>query len=145
MKNLVKHIFLATVVALAAVSCCSPCRKSAPVIGDLENATWMLIEFKLNPIENSPISLHFNAAEKMMYGTAPCNNFFAGYTLYDDPKHNIRFSNVGATMKACQDMELEMKFTRELPSVYKVKLEGDYLMMSDSLNNLVAVLEKAKM
>lgn len=140
-----KIVISSIAVAIAAISCCSPCKKSAPVIGDLENATWMLIEFKLNPVENSPISLHFNAAEKMVYGTAPCNNFFAGYTLLDDKQHNIRFSNAGATMKACPDMELEQNFTREMPNVTKVKLEGDYLMMSDSTGNLVAVLEKAKM
>lgn len=140
-----KYFIVALFVALGLSSCCSPCRKSSPVIGDLENATWMLIEFRLNPVENSPISMHFNAAEKMVAGNAPCNNFFAGYTLTDDSRRNISFSNVGSTMKTCPDMELEQAFTRALPGVTRVKIEGDYLMMSDSLDNLVAVLEKAKM
>lgn len=127
-------------------SCCSPCMRSSPKFGEkLENATWTLIEFRYNPIENSPITLHFNGAEKMIYGTAACNNFFGGYTLYDDQKRNIKIGNVGATRKACPDMETELNFTAALPSVVQVKIEGETLLMIDSLQNTLALLVRAKM
>lgn len=142
-----KNIFFATLVTLVAglTSCCDFCSKSAPKIGELENATWTLIEFQNNPIENSTITLHFSAPDKMIYGTADCNNFFAGYTLYAADKHNIKIGNVGATRKACPDMEDELKFTAALSSVSRITLEGDRLAMIDSTDNLVAVLVCAKM
>lgn len=138
-----KYISL-LIIALAVTSCCVPCSKSAPKIGELENSTWTLIEFSNTPVENSRITLHFSAPEKMIYGTADCNNFFAGYTLYDNERRNIRIGNVGATRKACPDMELELQFTAILPSVTRVKLEGERLVMIDSMETLAAVLVRSK-
>lgn len=135
---------LTIILAATMASCCSTCNKSAPKIGELENATWTLIEFNNNPIENSHITLHFSAPDKMIYGTADCNNFFAGYTLYDNPKRNIRIGNVGATRKACPDMTTELEFTSALPSVTRISIEGDRVAMIDSTDNLLAVLVQAK-
>lgn len=133
-----------TLIALAfLLSSCCACRKGSPKISTLEDATWILIEFNNTPIENSPITLHFNGAEKKIIGTAPCNNFFGGYSLFD-AKQNIKIQNIGATRKACPDMDLEMKFTQMLPQVTRVKIEGDHLLMIDANDELKAVLVEAK-
>ncbi len=139
MKNL---LYLAIVTIM--VGCCKPCNQSAPKIGDLESGVCTLIEFKYNPIENSQITVRFDAAEKMMYGTAACNNFFGGYTLSNNKQDNIKFANVGATRKYCPDMEIENKFTESLQSVTKVKIDGNHLMFINSLDEMVALFVKEK-
>ncbi len=127
-------------------SCCSPCRASSPVIGELESGSWKLIEVNLNPVEESEIFVTFNAEEKTISGTAPCNSFFASYTLFNARglERNIEFKNGGATMRMCPDSEQEEAFVRVLPSVYRVKLEGKSLLMIDSQERLVAVLVKVE-
>lgn len=143
-----KIIFAAIALGVIATSCCVPCGKSSPKIGDLEQSTWTLIEMNNTPVENSPITLHFNAADKMVNGTAPCNNFFGGYHLLTPKKgakENIKFSNMGATMKYCPDMDLEQQFTRILPTINRVKIEGEHLLMINSGDSLMAVLVRAKM
>lgn len=141
-----KILFLTLFVSLLAIgfsSCCA-CRKGSPVVGNLENATWTLVEFQGKAVQNSPITLHFNAQDKMIYGTAPCNNFFAGYTLLSQ-ENNIQIHNVGASLMMCPDMDLEGAFTRDLGTVARVKLEGDNLLLLNGEGNLVAILERAKM
>lgn len=76
----------------------------------------------------------------MIYGQAPCNNFFAGYSLFEDAEHNIEISNAGATRKYCPDTEIEDGFTRELTGIKRLKIEGDRLLMLDAEGNLVALL-----
>lgn len=148
MKNLILTSTLLLSLILSFTSCCIPCRKSAPTIKDLESATWTLIELNTNPIENSHISLKFDAADKVVYGTAPCNNFFSGYHLLTPKKgdrKNVQFTNTGATMRYCPDAKTEEEFTRILPSITHIKIEGDHMLMSNSGDSLMAVLIRVKM
>lgn len=142
MKTIIKISILAAVVMVFS-SCCA-CRKGSPVIGNLEKSVWQLVELSDKSIENSGISIRFDANEKMIYGTAPCNNFFGGYSLYEDAKHNIKIGNVGATRRFCPDTEVENKFTATLQSVTQVKIEGDNLIMINAENQIVAVLAAQK-
>ncbi len=145
-QSITATLILFFALSLSFTSCCMPCTKSAPKIGDLENASWRLIEMDLNPIENSQITMTFDANEKTMYGTAACNNFFAGYTLYKakGEKPNIKFGNIGSTRKMCPDMAEEEKFVALLPSVERIKLEGDYILLINAEKQMVAVMEKIK-
>lgn len=142
MKKLAIVALLAITLSAAISSCCA-CRKGSPQIGKLENVTWKLIELNLDPIENSGITLTFDPAKKMMYGTAPCNNFFGGYSLFD-AKDNIKIGNVGSTRKACPEMALENKFTAQLSEIVRIKIEDEYLMLINSQGALVAVLTEVK-
>lgn len=122
--------------------------KSSPKIADLESATWILIELNNNPVENSPITLHFDATDKMVNGTALCNNFFSGYQLFTPKKgerRNVEFRNVGGTMKYCPDMQIEQSFTSQLPTISQIKIEGEHMLMINSLDSLIAVFVRAKM
>ncbi len=143
-QSITTTLILFFALSLSLSSCCAPCSKSAPKIGELEQGTWRLIELQLNPIEASEITMTFNAEEKTMYGTAACNNFFSGYTLYNvkGNKRNIKFANIGSTRKMCPDMEQEETFVRLLPGVERVKIEGDNLLLIDTLKNMVAIMRK---
>jgi len=125
-------------MAIMTVSCCS-CRKGSPQVGDLESAKWELIEFNNEPVTGTPITLTFDGEKKMMYGTAPCNGFFGGYSLFDQPD-NIKISAVGATRKFCDGiMKLEENFTSKITQVTRVKMEGKNMLMMDTNGNLIAV------
>lgn len=142
MKKTVIIALMFTVLSLTISSCCA-CRKGSPQIGKLENATWKLIELNLDPIENSGITLTFDPEKKMIYGTAPCNNFFGGYSLFE-AQDNIKIGNIGSTRKACQEMAVENKFTAQLSDIVMVKIEDNYLMLINSQGALVAVLTLVK-
>ena len=138
--------FLPSLVAIAAsalmVSCCA-CRKGSPKIGDLESAKWELIEFNNEAVTGAPITLTFDSAKRMMYGIAPCNNFFGGYSLFEKAEDNIKISGVGATRKFCPDTELEDGFTSKITDVTRIKMEGANMLMMDSQGNLIAVFRSA--
>lgn len=134
--------FLVTLAATLFLSSCCDCLKGSPKIGELEAAVWTLIEFDNSPVENSQISLRFDAKEKMIYGSAPCNNFFAGYSLFEGNRDNIKIGVGGATRKACPDMTLELAFTSKLSSVVTLKIEGEHIMMINGEGSLVAILAK---
>lgn len=141
-------IFGAVACALLLTACCIPCMKSSPKIADLESATWTLIELNNNPVENSPVTLNFNANDKMVSGTALCNNFFSGYQLLSPKKgerRNIEFRNVGSTLRYCPDMQIEQSFTKQLPSVSHIKVEGEHMLMINAGDSLIAVFVRAKM
>lgn len=133
---------VAVVIVMGITGCCA-CRKGSPQIGKLENTTWELIELNLNPVVNSGITMRFDAEKKMIYGQAPCNNFFGGYSLLEQ-RHNIQISNIGSTRRACPDGALEQKFTSELHNVVRVKVESDYLMLLSEDDSLIAVMAGVK-
>ncbi len=140
---MMKKTFTRATVVLAAVvlsSCCA-CRKGSPKIANLEADNWRLIEFRGEAVPtDKAVTLTFDAEKKMIYGQAPCNNFFAGYSLFKDAEHNIEISNAGATRMFCPDTEIENGFTRELSNIKRLKIEGERLLMLDADGNLVALL-----
>lgn len=138
-----KRTFVLTAVALASVlfTACCACRKASPKIANLEADSWRLIEFRGEAVPtDKAITLTFDAEKKTIYGQAPCNNFFAGYSLFEKAEHNIEISNVGATRMYCPDTEIEDGFTRELSEVKRLKIEGGRLLMLNADGDLVALL-----
>lgn len=138
-----KKTFTLAAIALSAVilsSCCA-CRKGSPKIANLEADNWKLIEFQGQAVPtDKAVTLTFDPEKKMIYGQAPCNNFFAGYSLFKDADHNIEISNAGATRKFCPDTEIEDGFTRELSNIKRLKIEGERLLMLNAGGDLVALL-----
>ncbi|WP_298065121.1 META domain-containing protein [uncultured Rikenella sp.] len=138
-----KKTFTLAALALTAVvmgSCCA-CRKGSPKIANLETDDWKLIEFRGEAVpSDKAVTLTFDPEKKMIYGQAPCNNFFAGYSLFKDAEHNIEIANAGATRKFCPDTEIEDGFTRELTNIKRLKIEGGRLLMLNAEGDLVALL-----
>ncbi len=138
-----KKSFILTTVALASVlfTACCACRKASPKIANLEADNWRLVEFRGEAVPtDKAITLTFDAEKKTIYGQAPCNNFFAGYSLLEKAEHNIEISNVGATRMYCPDTQIEDGFTRELNFVKRIKIEGGRLLMLNAEGDLVALL-----
>lgn len=131
-------------ILLTLSSCCIPCGKAAPKIGKLEEVSFTLRELNLKNVEDSGVSIRFDAVEKIFYGGAPCNNFFGGYHLYEakGTDRNIEFFNIGGTQKACSgtDTSIERGFVKLLPSVKRVMFSDDNMLMINSDEEIVAVL-----
>lgn len=138
----IQKLTLLFCLSILVTSCCA-CRQGSPKIGDLENAKWKLIELNGNEVVNYEIVLTFDAAEKMIYGQCPCNNFFAGYSLINEDENNIKIMNPGATRKYCPDSKIEDEFAAKIGTITTVKLEGnDTIMLLNEAGELVAVLDK---
>lgn len=138
-----KKILTLAAIGSAAVllSACCACRKGSPKIANLEADNWRLIEFQGETVpEDKAVTLTFDAEKKTIYGQAPCNNFFAGYSLFKDAEHNIEISNAGATRKFCPDTEIEDGFVAQLTNIKRLKVEGEQLLMLDADGNLAALL-----
>lgn len=128
--------------AAVLLSACCACRKGSPKIANLEADDWRLIEYLGEAVPtDKAVTLTFDAAEKTIYGQAPCNNFFAGYSLYENADHNIEIANVGATRMYCPDTEIEDGFVGRLTDIKRLKIEGNRLLMLDGEGNLVALLQ----
>lgn len=132
-------ILMMLIVAISMVSCCA-CRNGSPKIGQLEATKWRLVEFggKTVPAEKS-IVLTFNGKEKMIYGDAPCNNFFASYATKEGETNNIAISKSGATRMFCPDSEVEDAFVRQLESIVTVKVEADNILLINANGDLIAI------
>lgn len=130
---------LALGVGVLVSSCCS-CRKASPKMANLEEASWKLIEYQGQAVpSDKAVTLTFDPQKKMVYGKAPCNNFFGGYTLTDGKDSNISFAGMGSTRMFCPDTEIEDGLTRSMSDITRVKMDGNNLLLLDGNGNMVAL------
>jgi|GEM_PF-1537875 len=75
-------------------------------------------------------------------GSDGCNNFFGSYTLSTGNKISIG-DNLGSTMKACPDAQLDEKeFSNIFKNVKNYDLKGNTLMFKNSKGQLLAIFEE---
>lgn len=143
MKPRVIFSLIATsIIALAMTSCCA-CRQGSPKIGQLEDSKWRLTELDGKQVaKEQSVVLTFNANEKMIYGEAPCNNFFAGYSTVKGETNNIAIGHAGATRKFCPDSEIEDKFVMQLSNIVTIKVESNNLLLLNNEGDLIGILSK---
>ncbi|WP_258319598.1 META domain-containing protein [Chryseobacterium chendengshani] len=101
---------------------------------------WMMVSFdqftKQQMIENkAEINLTGEKSGNKVKGTATmgCNSIFFLAELKNNGK--ISISEVGSTMTACKNMELENAFTKKFESMTNYKIEGHQLILSDHYGN----------
>ncbi|WP_346983582.1 META domain-containing protein [Chryseobacterium sp. POE27] len=97
---------------------------------------WMLTSFagysKSDLIRNNAnINLTEKAEQEKVKGTAfaGCNNMFFTAEFKNDGK--VKISEIGSTLKACQDMKLENDFSKELRNVTRYSVKGHFLTLTD--------------
>jgi heat shock protein HslJ len=101
MKRLLPPFFLFTIICV--FFSCQP----KPVGGVIENSWWVLASAKqgnkaYTPVKGMTISLRFQADK--LSGEAPCNNYFGTYAAEGV---NLNISDLGATKRMCDEMDLE--------------------------------------
>ncbi len=139
-----KKIILALLASVLMSACCADCYKRSPKIGELEQATWKMVDFNNQAIGGANITAKFDANEKMFYAQGDCNNYFASYYLEHKEEGGIKFGTMGGSMRLCPDTDttIEEKFVQSLPNVRRLVMEGERLMMLNENGNLIAVFEQ---
>lgn len=101
---------------------------------------WMLTAFgsysKSDLIaKNAKINLTEKAENGKIKGTAfmGCNSMF--FTSEFKKDGTVNMSEVGSTLKACQDMKLEMDFSKAFRNMTKYSVKGHFLTLSDGDGN----------
>lgn len=101
---------------------------------------WMLTAFgsysKSDLIgKNAKINLTEKAENGKIKGTAfmGCNSMF--FTSEFKKNGTVKMSEIGSTLKACQDMKLEMDFSKAFRNMTKYSLKGHFLILSDDAGN----------
>lgn len=81
------------------------------------------------------INLTERAENGKIRGTASmgCNSMFFTSEFKNDGK--VKISDVGSTLKACQDMKLEMDFSEAFRNMTTYSVKGHFLTLSDDSGN----------
>ena len=124
-------------VGLLAVILVTACQHRA-VLSDAKNnesislySKWQLIELNGKPAAvpsglKTPVITVEEAGR--ISGNASCNNFFGSFET--DGSFRLKFSKMGSTMMACNDMSLEREFLQKLEVVDNFTLRGDTLSLN---------------
>jgi heat shock protein HslJ len=109
---------------------------------------WMLTAFgsysKSDLIaKDAKINLTEKAENGKIKGTAfmGCNSMFFTSEFKNDG--TVKMSELGSTLKACQDMKLEMDFSKAFRSVTKYSIKGHFLTLSDDAGNQMEFIAAA--
>lgn len=134
MKKILLSVF--AVLFLGLVLNCSTVQIKDPHI----QREWMLVSFgnftKNELVENkASINLTANKEKGKIRGSAfmGCNNMFFVSEFKNHGK--VKISGVGSTMKACQNMNLETRFSKSFQNMTKYSVEGHFLTLSDEKGN----------
>lgn len=130
MKNILTG-FVALFVLLFLANCTSQMTNSENV-----KKEWMLVEFQdfsKEAMVANKANINFTNIKDAGKFSANmgCNSMFGTATFSGNGM--VKFSQVGSTMMFCDKaMDLESAFTKALPTMTKYKMEGHYLILSDS-------------
>lgn len=85
--------------------------------------------------KNAKINLTEKPENGKIKGTAfmGCNSMFFTSEFKNDGK--VKITDVGSTLKACQDMQLETDFSKAFRNMTKYAVRGHFLTLSDDSGN----------
>lgn len=148
---MIKKSFLAISLALFAFSCTqktnennTPQEEPVQVVLNLTDNTWNLQELNGKSIDidtsfNGFPHITFEATENKIVGNAGCNRFFGTYETGEN--NGLSLSQMGATMMACPNLDLEQEFLKALEGVKSFQIEGKNMSLLNSENQVIAKFE----
>lgn len=102
-----------------------------------------LVEMTGTPVQTSgsPNDAHliFNSENGLINGSGGCNRIFGEYSL--DKKKAIRFSEIGATRMACQNMNFENRFLDVLDQVRYYDFEDNTMLLQNGRRETILKLQ----
>lgn len=102
-----------------------------------------LIEMMGNPVQTSgsPNDAHliFNSANGIINGSGGCNRIYGQYEL--DRKNALRFSEVGATRMACQNIDFENRFLELLDQVRYYDFKDNAMLLKNGRKEVILKLQ----
>ena len=132
-----KRLFLALVIALLMVGCCSVCRMRAKNTKPLEGTMWHLVKMGGESVTLPNDSFNIILKENGLGGRGACNSLLGQYAVGE--KMELRFSHLGSTKMLCHENEaLEMKLLQVLSKTTHYDLDYDMLMLMQN-GTIIAV------
>jgi heat shock protein HslJ len=138
---LMKRSFTAIAILLIFISAC----KSAKLTEDPDDSVldkyWKVVAIKNNGLQatSKEAFLILKTEDKRVLGNGGCNSFFGSYQL--DKGNQIRFSAIGATKMACENMQVESAFFQVFAATRSYATTGNELLLMDSVGTDLAKFE----
>lgn len=130
MKNILSFLFAFFILNLV-VNC-----SAVKLNNQYYQREWMMVSFdgftKEQLMKNkAEINLTEPVKDGKIRGTAMmgCNRMF--FTLELKSKSKVKISGLGSTLMACQDMEIEDKFTKVFEKMTRYEIDGHFLTLYD--------------
>ncbi|WP_339870422.1 META domain-containing protein [uncultured Algoriphagus sp.] len=102
-----------------------------------------VVEMMGTPVQTSgsPSDAHliFNSENGLINGSGGCNRIFGNYSL--DKNKSIRFSEIGATKMACQNMNFESRFLNLLDQVRYYEFKDDMMLLKSGRKDVILKLK----
>lgn len=102
-----------------------------------------VVEMMGTPVQTSGSTsnahLIFNSQNGVVNGSGGCNTIFGEYKL--DKKKSIRFSEVGATRMACQNMNFENRFLDLLDQVRSYEIDDNMMLLKNGRKEVILKLQ----
>lgn len=102
-----------------------------------------VVEMTGTPVQTSGSTsdahLIFNSENGVINGSGGCNRIFGQYAL--DRKNAIRFSEVGATKMACQNMGFENRFLDLLDQVRYYEFKDNMMLLKNGSKDVILKLQ----
>lgn len=102
-----------------------------------------VVEMTGTPVQTSGSTsdahLIFNSENGVINGSGGCNRIFGHYDL--DRKNAIRFSEVGATKMACQNMDFENRFLDLLDQVRYYEFKDNMMLLKNGRKDVLLKLQ----
>jgi heat shock protein HslJ len=134
-----KKLFVALMIALLAVGCCTTCRMRAKNSKPLEGTVWHLIKMGGESLTLPADSFNIILNENGLGGRGACNSLLGQYATGD--KYVLRFSSLGSTKMLCPENEaLEMKLIKVLSQTTHYDIDYDMLMLMSN-GTIIAVFK----
>lgn len=132
------------VIAAGLSSCCGPCRAVKPM--EVRGERWGLLELNGKVIDRNsgsrPDWLTLTlGADGRIGGRGDCNGFSAAYSLENQL---ITIERIASTRILCPDQTLESDYFQALEKASSLKIDGDFLLLTDAAGKLVASFQRLK-
>ena len=153
-KNMRKNYWIIAIIsAVVLASCASTKQQKVQIelsvdsqIAFKKSADLFASEYYVSHIAEQDIlltpeecpTIHFDPKESRVAGYNGCNHYFCNYKL--NSNIGITFSQPGATMMACPNMDLETAFMQALASVRTYEATMDGLLLKNEDDDVVLTL-----
>ncbi|PLS21797.1 META domain-containing protein [Neptunicoccus cionae] len=119
--------------SLAFALSLSTCQKDETISGvSGPDVQWQLVRLNGEAVE-TPITLTFPEKGRLA-GQAPCNSYFGEQTA---PLPWFETGAIGATRRACPEMELEGRYFKAFSDMTMIERKGDTLLLTNDSGGLL--------
>lgn len=137
---------LISICMLALLTSFSSCRSVKPIISlDSINGEWYIIEMNGSVIVPSPGRsfpfINFDISNAKVSGSSGCNRFIGSFDV-NSHSGSIELGKLISTRMACPDMTLENDLLLALSKVKKYKKVGTQIVLCNTSNHYVLILQK---